>query len=158
MFLQDKLPRLEFMGAWGRKLFVILVILMTMANAIAPDNAFGKGTGSFGHASMSRGYSGGSFGGAKADSAVEQAGQRAAVSAAKPGYGGSFGSGGRASSGSFSGPRRLSAARAFGAVMEPDSLPTSRAFPTPPARLPTCPAPMRLFTSVIPAGYNNETR
>lgn len=103
-FLQDRLPRLELMGAWGRKLFVILVILMTMANAIAPDNAFGKGTGSFGHASMSRGYSGGSFG--RGESGFGGGAGRTTGSSfgGKPGYGSSFGSGGRTASGSFHAP------------------------------------------------------
>ena len=102
MFLQDKLPRLESMGMWGRKLFVILVILMTMANAIAPDNAFGKGTGSFGHASMSRGYSGGSFG--RGESGFGGGTGRTTGSSfggGASGYGSSFGSGGRTASGSF---------------------------------------------------------
>ena len=102
MFLQDRLPRLEAMGMWGRKLFVILVILMTMANAIAPDNAFGKGTGSFGHASMSRGYSGGSFG--RGESGFGGGTSRTTGSSfggGTSGYGSSFGTGGRAASGSF---------------------------------------------------------
>ncbi len=102
-FLQDKLPRLEWIGGWGRKLFVILVVLMTLANAVAPDNAFGKGTGSFGHASMSRGY-GSSFG--RGESGFSSGTGRATESSfgGKPGYGGSFGSGGRAAAGSFRAP------------------------------------------------------
>ncbi|HLJ54261.1 MAG TPA: hypothetical protein VKT77_04425 [Chthonomonadaceae bacterium] len=50
---------------WGARLFAALVILMTLANAIAPDNAFAKGSAGLGHASMSRGYASSSFGGAR---------------------------------------------------------------------------------------------
>ena len=102
-FLQDRLPHLEMMGAWGRKLFVILVVLMTMANAIAPDNAFGKGTGSFGHASMSRGY-GGSFGRGSSGFSSSPGRTTGSSFGGKPGFGGSFGNGGRAASGSFHAP------------------------------------------------------
>ena len=103
-FLQDRLPRLETMGAWGRRLFVILIILMTMANAVAPDNAFGKGTGSFGHASMSRGYGGGSFGRGASGFSSSPGRTTGSSFGGKPGFGGSFGNGGRAASGSFHAP------------------------------------------------------
>ena len=132
-FLQGRFPRLEMFGTWGRKLFVTLVILMTLANSIAPDNAFAKGGAggshsSFGHASMSRGYGhysnsgiahtsgsfgaqsgagstggasrGSSFGGQRGYSNTNRA--SSGSFGGKPGYGSSFGSGGRSASGSFS--------------------------------------------------------
>ena len=55
------LPRVEVFGEWARRLFVVLVLLLTLANIASPDNVFGKGTMGLGHASISRGY-GGSFG------------------------------------------------------------------------------------------------
>jgi spermidine synthase len=124
-FLQNRMPGLEMFGAWGRRLFVILVILMTLANSIAPDSAFAKGAGSFGHASMSRGYGGsfgagrsgfsnvgrgssGSFGGGKVGapaSGFSNTGRASSGSfSGKPGFGSSFGSRGRTASGRFSGP------------------------------------------------------
>jgi spermidine synthase len=64
------LPRMEVWGDWARRLFVCLVLLITLANIVAPDNVFGKGSFGLGHSSVSRGYSsvgfgrsGGSFGG-----------------------------------------------------------------------------------------------
>jgi spermidine synthase len=56
-FLRDRIARLEPLGAWGQRLFAVLVIVMTLANSIAPDNAFAKGARGLGHASISRGYS-----------------------------------------------------------------------------------------------------
>ncbi len=63
-FLSHTTFRWERFMAWGARLFAALVILMTLANAIAPDNAFAKGSAGLGHASISRGYSG-SFGGSR---------------------------------------------------------------------------------------------
>lgn len=67
-FLSEQLPGLENLGAWGNRLFCALVILMTIANTIAPDSAFGKGSFGLGHASVSRGYAG-SFSGGRGFSA-----------------------------------------------------------------------------------------
>lgn len=86
-FLMERLPAFEVFRRWAHRLFALLVVFMTLANVIAPDNAFAKGAGGLGHASMSRGYtssyrgSGGSFSGSR-------------------GSGGSFSSG-RSSGGSF---------------------------------------------------------
>jgi len=74
--------------AWSARLFAALVVLMTIANAIAPDNAFAKGSAGLGHSGVSRGYSG-SFGGAG----------RASGGSARSGS--SFGTGRSASGGSF---------------------------------------------------------
>ena len=63
-FLSETSLRWERFIVWGARLFAALVILMTLANAIAPDNAFAKGSAGLGHASVSRGYSG-SFGGVR---------------------------------------------------------------------------------------------
>lgn len=98
-FIQNRLPRLETFGLWGRKLFVTLVILMTIANSVAPDNAFAKGAASFGHASMSRGY-GGSFGGGTGGFGSTSRGSAGSFGG-KPGYGSSFGAGGRSATGGF---------------------------------------------------------
>src|SRR5262249_21981401 len=37
-------------------------VIMTVANLVAPDNVYGKGSFGLGHASVSRGHSGSSFG------------------------------------------------------------------------------------------------
>jgi spermidine synthase len=63
-FLRERAERLDLARPWVYRLFAALVITMTLANAIAPDNAFAKGSSGLGHASMSRGYSGG-FGGGR---------------------------------------------------------------------------------------------
>lgn len=49
---------------WSARLFATLVIVLTIANTLAPDNAFAKGHAGLGHASMSRGSfgRGGEFG------------------------------------------------------------------------------------------------
>lgn len=60
--LDDRLPRWEDFGAWAWRVFAVLMIIMTIANSIAPDNAFAKGSFGLGHASISRGYSGGPIG------------------------------------------------------------------------------------------------
>ena len=56
-YLRDHSPDFSHMQSWGYRLFAALVIVMTVANAIAPDNAFGKGGSGIGHASFSRGFS-----------------------------------------------------------------------------------------------------
>lgn len=61
-FLNDRLPRWEDLGAWAWRVFAVLMIIMTIANSISPDNAFAKGSLGLGHASISRGYSGGPIG------------------------------------------------------------------------------------------------
>jgi hypothetical protein len=40
---------------WSTKLFATLIIVLTLANSLAPENAFAKGHAGLGHASMSRG-------------------------------------------------------------------------------------------------------
>ena len=95
-------------GAWCGRLFAALVLLMTLANAIAPDNAFAKGSfGGGGHSiSSSVGHS--SFGGGRGISSGGRAtsgsfsGSRGFGSFGRSG--GSFGGSGRASS-SFAGSR-----------------------------------------------------
>jgi len=69
-FLRLHLTLLETFGRWCYRLFAVLVVIMTLANVIAPDNAFGKGSFGIGRASVSRGFSssysvrgGSSFGG-----------------------------------------------------------------------------------------------
>ena len=81
-FLNLSPLQMQVFGAWCGRLFVALVLLMTLANAIAPDNAFAKG-----------GESGGGHG------------SSASVGHSSFGGGRSFGGGGRATSGSFSGAR-----------------------------------------------------
>jgi len=41
--------------SWSAKLFATLIIVLTIANTISPDNAFAKGSFGLGHASFSRG-------------------------------------------------------------------------------------------------------
>jgi spermidine synthase len=101
-FLTERLPAFDLFRRWAHRLFALLIVFMTLANVIAPDNAFAKGSAGLGHASMSRGYtggyrgSGGSFGGVR-------------------GSGGSF-SAGRVSGGSFrsTGVPRSSSIRSTG--------------------------------------------
>ncbi len=68
-FLKDHIPRFELFSEWSYRLFAALVIMMTLANAISPDNAFAKGSfGGGGHGGFSVGHSSfssesGSFGG-----------------------------------------------------------------------------------------------
>jgi len=45
---------------WATRLFATLLLILTLANIVAPDNAYGKGSSGLGHASVSRGL--GSFG------------------------------------------------------------------------------------------------
>ncbi|HEY3781695.1 MAG TPA: hypothetical protein VGL56_11455 [Fimbriimonadaceae bacterium] len=40
---------------WSTKLFATLIIVLTLANSLAPENAFAKGHAGLGHSSMSRG-------------------------------------------------------------------------------------------------------
>lgn len=57
-------PRLSDWNLWAQRLFAMIVVIMTLANLVAPDNVFGKGSFGLGHASVSRSYSssGRSFG------------------------------------------------------------------------------------------------
>jgi spermidine synthase len=57
-------PRLADWNLWAQRLFAIIVVIMTLANLVAPDNVFGKGSFGLGHASVSRSFSasGHSFG------------------------------------------------------------------------------------------------
>jgi spermidine synthase len=84
-FLSLSPRQMQVFGAWCGRLFAALVLLMTLANAIAPDNAFAKG----------------SFGGAH--------GSAASVGHSSFGGGRGFSSGSsRSSGGSFSGSRGFS--------------------------------------------------
>ena len=56
-------PHFSHWNQWAQRLFAIIAVIMTLANLVSPDNAFGKGSFGLGHASVSRGYSGRSFGG-----------------------------------------------------------------------------------------------
>jgi hypothetical protein len=58
--LRDKLPSFDVWATWGYRLFAALVIVLTLANSLAPDTAFAKGAMGLGHAGISRGI--GSFG------------------------------------------------------------------------------------------------
>lgn len=59
--LRDRLFDAGSWDEWASRLFAALIIVMIIANAVSPDNAFGKGAhGGIGHASISRGT--GSFG------------------------------------------------------------------------------------------------
>ena len=62
--LQAHLAPWESLGAWASRLLAVLILILTLANAIAPDNAFAKGAEGIGHAGVSRGLGGGdgSFG------------------------------------------------------------------------------------------------
>ena len=94
-FLQERVFNFQTFSLWSRRLFAMLVMLMTLANTIMPDNAFAKGSLGLGHSSMSRGYSsasgrsGSSFGGSRS-------------------FGGSFGN-----RGAFGSPGKLSSSRPF---------------------------------------------
>lgn len=109
-FLRAGVRRFDSLGAWGSKLFVTLVILMTLANSIAPDNAFAKGAAGLGHAGMSRGYSSGfthagssSFGGERGIGGSSAMGAaRTSSFGGERGAGSSFGTG-RSSASSFAG-------------------------------------------------------
>lgn len=108
--LRARAPRLEAMGTWGLRLFATLVILMTLANAIAPDNAFAKGSFGLGHASMSRGFSS-SFSGARGFTGGGRVSSARGSFSGARGMGSSFGSGGRAPrTGFFGTPRAITSA------------------------------------------------
>ena len=63
-FLNLSPMQMQVFGAWCGRLFAALVLLMTLANAISPDNAFAKGSFGGGHgSSASVGHS--SFGGSR---------------------------------------------------------------------------------------------
>lgn len=70
-FLGSHLPSVEMFRLWSSRVLAMLIVLLTVANAISPDTAFAKGGEGIGHSSMSRGYSSagrtssGSFGGAR---------------------------------------------------------------------------------------------
>lgn len=91
-FLRLQRTLWESFGRWCYRLFAVLVVIMTLANMIMPDAAFGKGSFGIGRSSMSRGYStnyhasGSSFGGQR-------------------GFSGSSGGGRGALGGSFGAPR-----------------------------------------------------
>jgi spermidine synthase len=95
-FLRSNTPSLDSFRTWSYRLFAALVITMTLANAICPDNAFAKGSGGLGHASMSRGYSGG-FGGGRGS------GHTFASGSTHAGSSGFFGGGARVSGSGFRG-------------------------------------------------------
>ena len=58
-YLKDHTPRFELFSEWSYRLFAALVIMMTLANAISPDNAFAKGSfGAGAHGGYSVGHSG----------------------------------------------------------------------------------------------------
>jgi spermidine synthase len=82
----------ETFGRWCYRLFAVIVVIMTMANMIMPDAAFGKGSFGIGRASMSRGYSSG-----YRTSTSSFSGSR--------GFGGSFGTPRSSVGGSFGAPR-----------------------------------------------------
>ena len=98
-YLTRPLSAMESLGQWSRRLFVALVILMTLANSVAPDNAFAKGRAGIGHASIGRGY--GSFG-------------RGAGEEGRGGHTSGSSFGGTSSSGSSFGSSRGAATGAFG--------------------------------------------
>lgn len=62
--LQAHLTPWEALGTWASRLLAVLILILTLANAVAPDNAFAKGAEGIGHAGVSRGLGGseGSFG------------------------------------------------------------------------------------------------
>ncbi len=89
--------RFELFGEWSYKLFAALVIMMTIANAISPDNAFAKGSfGGSSHGGVSVGHSSGRGGSSFGGSGSVSSSAAGSVS------------GGRSSSGSFSGSRGAS--------------------------------------------------
>ncbi|HLV82052.1 MAG TPA: hypothetical protein VKT32_17310, partial [Chthonomonadaceae bacterium] len=115
-FLRESVRRFETFGQWSYKLFATLVILMTLANAIAPDNAFakgGEGSAGGGHsASMGRGSS--SFSGARGFSSEGGRASGGSFSGSR-GFGGDSASGSQGSFGSGSGARSsFGGARGFG--------------------------------------------
>lgn len=57
-FLRNRLFDSRSWENWSATLFAALVVVLTFANSLAPDNAFGKGHGGLGHTSIGRGYHG----------------------------------------------------------------------------------------------------
>jgi spermidine synthase len=94
-FLRNTNLRWDRFVAWGARLFAALVIMMTIANAIAPDNAFAKGSAGLGHSGVSRGFSS-SFGHASGSFAGSgrAGGSRGSFSGSRGSFGrsGAFGS------------------------------------------------------------------
>jgi spermidine synthase len=114
-FLNLSPLQMQVYGAWCGRLFAALVLLMTLANAIAPDNAFAKGSFGGGHgSSASVGHS--SFGGGRGFSAGGRATSGSFSSSRGFGSfgrsGGSFGGSSRASS-SFAGSRSFGSNSVF---------------------------------------------
>jgi hypothetical protein len=104
--MQERVLRFELFSAWSYRLFAALVILMTLANAISPDNAFAKGS-----------FSGGAHGGF---SVSHSSGAHSSSSFASGSFGAESGSpggsfAGRSSTSSFGGQRgfAISPSRSF---------------------------------------------
>jgi spermidine synthase len=57
-YVQSHLFQRGDLQEWSSRLFAALLIVMTLANSLAPDNAFGKGAHGIGHSSFSRGFAG----------------------------------------------------------------------------------------------------
>ncbi len=88
-FLRLHVTLLETFWKWCSRVFALLVVIMTLANIVAPDNAFGKGSFGLGRASIGRGFS----------SSYSVRGTSGST-----GTRGSFGFGGHEATGSFSAP------------------------------------------------------
>ena len=119
-FLRDHAFRFELFSAWSYKLFATLVIMMTLANAIAPDNAFAKGS-----------FGGGSHGGVSVSHS--SFGARAGFGAPESGsFSGArgFSAGGRQSSSSFGGARGTATGRANGGFSASHSVLSGPSSPT----------------------------
>lgn len=56
-FVRDRFFRIDDWSEWAGKVFATLLLVMIVANSLAPDNAYGKGSFGLGHASFSRGFS-----------------------------------------------------------------------------------------------------
>jgi spermidine synthase len=96
-FMRESALRFELFSAWSYRLFAALVILMTIANAISPDNAFAKGSfGGEGHGGFSVGHSfsggrSGSFGSSSFGSESGFSGSRIAGRSSSSSFGGERG-------------------------------------------------------------------
>ncbi|GEM_PF-533574 len=115
-FLNLSPVQMQVFGAWCGRLFAALVLLMTLANAIAPDNAFAKGSGEGGGHGSSASVGHSSFGGGRG---ISSSGRSTGGSfSGSPGFGSSAARGGssfgRGSGSSFSGARGFSSSRSFG--------------------------------------------
>ena len=105
-FLRQSVLRFEMFSVWSYRLFALLVILMTIANAISPDNAFAKGSfGGAGHGGFSVGHS--SSGGRSSSFGTGSFGSESGFSGSRVA--------GRSSSSSFGGERgvTVSPSRSF---------------------------------------------